>query len=212
MQKLRILSPSFYSGMDACLIAKNLLGKIIVAEFDGKRCVAMIVETEAYMAPDDLACHARGNLRTERTETMFAQGGVAYIYRCYGIHHLLNAVTAPEDVAHAVLIRAVEPIDGVEYMMERRAINTLDVSLTNGPGKLTQAMGIKDDLNGEKLTQPESCLWIGDSGISIPDTSIVSGPRVGMSPLTKEYGHFHWRFYIKNHRWVSKPWHVRYNW
>ncbi|HMQ08899.1 MAG TPA: DNA-3-methyladenine glycosylase, partial [Saprospiraceae bacterium] len=125
---------------------------------------------------------------------------------------LLNAVTAPEGVAHAVLFRAVEPIEGVEHMMERRARNTLDVSVTNGPGKLTQAMGIRDCLNGEKLTHPEGCMCIGDSGIYIPTTSIVSGPRVGMSPLTKVYGHFPWRFFIKNNRWVSKPWHVSYNW
>ena len=116
----RLIPQSFYESPDVVEISKKLLGKYLVTHINNKTCVGKIVETEAYRAPDDKACHAYNNKRTSRTETMFAQGGIAYVYLCYGIHHLFNVVTGPKEKAHAVLIRALEPIDGMEYMMERR--------------------------------------------------------------------------------------------
>ena len=110
----RRLPRSYYLSEDVLFLAKDLLGKILVTNIDDNSCSGIIVETEAYRAPDDRACHAFNNLRTKRTEVMFAEGGHAYIYLCYGMHHLTNIVTGPKDTAHAVLIRAIEPIDGLQ--------------------------------------------------------------------------------------------------
>jgi DNA-3-methyladenine glycosylase len=114
------LPADFYLRTDVVQIARELLGKVLVTAFDGHRTAARISETEAYRAPDDRASHAFGNRRTARTEVMFQPGGRAYIYLCYGIHHLFNVVTAPADVAHAVLVRAAEPLEGEAIMRERR--------------------------------------------------------------------------------------------
>ncbi len=206
----RPISKEHYVSTDAREIAKFLLGKMVVTTIDNQKTTAMIVETEAYMAPDDLACHARGDRRTPRTETMFGTAGMAYVYRCYGIHHLFNVVTGPEGMAHAVLIRAVQPVEGMDIMQERRKWSNESPILTNGPGKWTQAMGITDILNGLDLTTTYSCIQILDSKTIISEDEIISGPRVGMSSLTRECGYYPWRYYIRDNAWVSKPLVVRY--
>ena len=124
-----MLPAHFYTRPDVVQVAKDLLGKYLVTNFEGQVTSGKIVETEAYRAPDDRASHAFGNRRTARTEVMFAEGGHAYVYLCYGIHHLFNVVTGPSEMAHAVLVRAVQPVDNVELMLARR--------LTAGPGSLT---------------------------------------------------------------------------
>ena len=137
--KSELLDPSYFLEEDVVFIARDLLGKEILANIDGLICRARITETEAYRAPDDRACHAYENRRTPRTETMFAEGGTAYLYLCYGIHHLFNVVTGPADVAHAVLIRAVEPLENEALMLQRRGLKKLTPALTAGPGRWTKA-------------------------------------------------------------------------
>jgi DNA-3-methyladenine glycosylase len=197
--------------MDALSIAKKLLGKIIVTHICEKKCMGRIVETEAYMAPEDLACHARGNRRTPRTETMFSRPGTAYVYKCYGIHDLFNVVTAPENIAHAILIRGIEPIEGIQWMEERRKMTINSHSITNGPGKLTSAMGIDTSHDGINLTLINSPISICEAKLD-SDFEIIEGPRVGMSHHTKHCGHYPWRYRIKDNRWTSKPDVVEYKW
>lgn len=197
------------------LIARELLGKVLITEIDGHRTAGRITETEAYRAPDDRACHAFGNRRTARTEVMFQEGGRAYVYLCYGIHHLFNVVTAPEDAAHAVLIRAVEPIEGQEIMVVRRnklqvtsnklqvASNKLQVSLTTGPGALSQALGLTTGLTGQSLMSPNSPVWIEDDGMPVSENNIAAGPRIGVD-FAGECAAWHWRFWLKNSPFVKK--------
>ena len=145
-----ILPESFYNRKDVVKIARELLGKILVTEF-GVRTSGIIVETEAYAGITDKASHAYGGRRTGRTEVMYSPGGTAYVYLCYGIHHLFNVVTNIEGIPHAVLIRAIEPVEGIETMLERRGKTKLSPSLTAGPGALSQALGISTALTGTSL-------------------------------------------------------------
>ena len=161
----KILPKSFYARTDVVQVSKDLLGKSLVTNFNGQRTVGKIVETEAYRAPDDKACHAYNNRRTKRTEIMFKEGGCAYVYLCYGIHHLFNVVTGPKDMAHAVLIRGIEPIDGLETMLKRRNQTKLKSNLTAGPGILSKALGISTQHTGLSLLSAKSNIWIEDHGI-----------------------------------------------
>ncbi|MCC7465124.1 MAG: DNA-3-methyladenine glycosylase [Saprospiraceae bacterium] len=198
----------FYLRTDVVLIAQELLGKVLVTEINGVRTAGRITETEAYRAPDDRACHAYGNRRTARTEVMFQEGGRAYIYLCYGIHHLFNVVTAPADTAHAVLIRAVEPLEGLEAMHQRRKIpfnplrQTPDPRLTTGPGALSQAMGLHSSQTGVSLILPDSLVWIEEETLVTP-REIVSGPRIGVD-YSGECATWPWRFWVKNTPFVKK--------
>ena len=140
--KVYVLPKNFYQNDDVVQLAKELLGKLIITQIDGKITSGIIVETEAYRGPDDKGCHAFGGRYTERTKTMYAQGGTVYVYICYGIHPMLNIVTGPEGDAHAILIRALEPLEGIEIMLKRRNVLSLNPELTNGPGKLAVALGI----------------------------------------------------------------------
>ncbi len=183
------------------LIAKELLGKILVTNMEGKITSGMIVETEAYEGIIDKASHAYGNRRTNRTETMYESGGTAYVYLCYGIHHLFNVVTNIEDLPHAVLIRAVEPIEGVETMMKRRNKKKQEPTLTSGPGSLSEALGIHKMHNGLSLSGEQ--IWIEDRGIKIRKSQIISSPRVGVS-YAGSHALWPYRFRIKDNAWVSK--------
>jgi len=136
------LPKSFYCTDDVLSQSKHLLGMHLCTLIDGKFTSGIIVEAEAYRAPEDKACHAYGNRMTSRTEVMFQNGGLAYIYLCYGIHHMFNVVTGPEGKAQAILIRAVEPVDGLNYMLERRKMDEIHPKLTSGPGALGQALGM----------------------------------------------------------------------
>jgi DNA-3-methyladenine glycosylase len=193
-QALR-LSRAFYE-QPTVAVARRLLGKYLVRIDDAGVRAGMILETEAYIGPDDKASHAsRG--RTPRTSVMFGPAGFAYIYLIYGMHHCLNIVTEQEDYPAAVLIRAVEPSEGLELMLEQRLI--LDVRrLTNGPGKLCQAFGIDRRLNGLDLCG--EALFIEDRGTSLVD--IVATTRVGVD-YAGPWKDKPWRFYIAGHPGVS---------
>lgn len=198
----RRLPSSYYQSHEVTQIAKDLLGKYLVTDIDGFRCSGMIIETEAYRGPDDRACHAFNNRRTPRTEVMFAKGGVAYIYICYGMHHLMNVVTGPRDSAHAVLIRALEPADGIEVMSVRRKMPVTDTRLTKGPGALSVAMGLTSAMTGSLLTSSGSPVWIEDRGIKFTDNQICSGKRIGVESAG-EAATWPWRFFAKGNKFVS---------
>ncbi|HXS36786.1 MAG TPA: DNA-3-methyladenine glycosylase, partial [Flavipsychrobacter sp.] len=168
---------------------------------DNEYTAGMITETEAYAGASDKASHAFANRRTKRTEVMYGHGGVAYVYLCYGIHHLFNVVTNVQDVPHAILIRSVEPLDGVEYMIERRGKDKLQPSLTSGPGAMSMAMGIETYHTGLSLQGPD--IYIEDRGIKVPAKNIVSGTRVGVA-YAQEDALLPYRFSIKGNIYVSK--------
>ncbi len=185
----------FYVRPSVVQIAKDLLGKYLLTRLEDTVTGGMIVETEAYAGPEDRASHAYNSRRTSRTEIMFHEGGVAYVYLCYGIHHLFNIVTNVEGIPHAVLIRAIEPTDGVELMLRRRNMKEVSPKLSGGPGTLTQALGIKTtqtqtDLTGEQI-------WLEDRGFLVPEDEIIAGPRVGVS-YAGEDAENPWRFQLKN--------------
>ena len=199
----KILPLHFYTRHDVLQVAKDLLGKVLVTHIDGITTAAKIVETEAYRAPDDKACHAYNNRHTARTEIMFAQGGVAYVYLCYGIHHLFNVVTAEEGMAHAVLIRGVEPIDNVEAMLQRRSMNKIRPQLTAGPGVLSKALGITTDYNGTDLRAKNSAITIEDRGFVVQEDEIGISARIGVESAG-ESATWPWRFFVKGCKWVSR--------
>lgn len=169
------LPSSYYIERNAVRAARDLLGKVLCTAFSGVRTSGIIIETEAYMGTRDRASHAFGGRRTSRNETMYARGGVAYVYLCYGIHHLFNVVVHHRDMPHAVLVRAVSPLEGIEVMQQRRGNAKLT---TNGPGTLTQALGIHTRHNNEDLTGQR--IWIEDQGITVPPRRIIRGPRIGV--------------------------------
>jgi len=207
----KLLPESFYARHDVVKISKDLLGKKLVSTVGGCRTAGMIVETEAYRAPDDKASHAFGNKLTERTKTMFAPPGTVYVYICYGIHHLLNVVTADEGIAHVILIRAIEPMEGLEFMSRRRKMKSERTALCNGPGKFTRALGITKALNNNSLLHKKEGLWI-EEHLDIVDSDIIEGPRVGMA-TAEECSNWLWRFRINDNKWTSKPdtvWYEQY--
>lgn len=193
---------SYYQSEDVLFLAKDLLGKILCTHIEGKTCAGIIVETEAYRAPDDKACHAYNNLRTKRTEVMFAKGGLAYIYLCYGMHHLMNIVTGPKETAHAILIRALEPATGIETMAVRRNLKTNSIRLTNGPGTLSIAMGLNCSMTGASLIQKNATIWLEDEGIKYAAEQICTGSRIGIS-RSGDAATYPWRFFVKNNKYVS---------
>lgn len=191
-----------YQSEDVVSVAQFMLGKILCTNIDGKNLTTgMIVETEAYAGSIDRASHAYNNRRTARTETLFANGGVCYVYLCYGIHHLFNIVTNHENIPHAVLIRAIEPIDGIETMLKRRNKSKLDFTLTAGPGSLSAALGITTQFDNTDLHS--DIIWIEDRSIKIKPNQIISSPRVGVA-YAKEDALLPWRFRIADNPWTSK--------
>ncbi|UTX49540.1 DNA-3-methyladenine glycosylase [Chryseobacterium sp. MA9] len=193
---------SYYSNQDVLFLAQDLLGKVLFTEIDREITAGIIVETEAYFGVKDKASHAYGGRRTDRTETLYNQGGVSYVYLCYGIHHLFNVVTSVEDDPHAVLIRAVEPLIGTEIMELRRNMPASKAAISSGPGSAAKALGIdrsfnKKDLNGNEI-------WIEDHGIQYPSDGIVTGPRIGVA-YAQEDALLPWRFFVKGNKYVSKP-------
>jgi DNA-3-methyladenine glycosylase len=195
------LPREFYTRSDTLLVARQLLGqRLVVPTSDGARVSGRIVETEAYMAPEDRASHAYGNRRTPRTEPMFAQGGTAYVYFIYGMYYQFNVVTGLVSVPHAVLVRAVEPLEGIEIMRARRPLKD-ERSLTNGPGKLCLAMGIDRSLNRADLLGKR--VWIERSERDVEAREIASGPRVGID-YAGEFVAKPWRFWIRDNVYVSK--------
>lgn len=196
------LSLSYYLNQDVLFLAKDLLGKVLFTEVNGDITAGIIVETEAYFGVVDKASHAYGGRRTERTETLYSQGGISYVYLCYGIHHLFNVVTSIEGEPHAVLIRAVEPLAGKEIMELRRNISADKPAVSSGPGSAAKALGINRSFNKKDLTENE--IWIEDHGIRYAPDEIVAGPRIGVA-YAQEDALLPWRFYVKGNPYVSKP-------
>ena len=194
------LPREFYTRSNVLTIARDLLGKLLVVPAaDGKHVSGIIVEAEAYRGPKDRASHAYGGRRTQRTETMYGVGGTAYIFFVYGMYNQFNVVTNTVDIPHAILIRALEPVEGIDLMKQRRHGHG-ERNLTNGPGKLCIALGIdrtfdSADLLGNKV-------WI-EEGERIPRTRIASGPRVGID-YAEEWVNKPWRFWIRNNPFVSR--------
>lgn len=188
-----VLPYSFYANSDVVEVSRQLVGKVLCTQIDGKFTSGIITETEAYCGRNDKACHANNGKRTGRTEVMFGEPGHAYIYLCYGIHHLFNVVTNKKDMADAVLIRSVQPLDGMTVIKERRNMNQ-EKELANGPGKLTQALGITTSQNKTNLSSPP--VWIEDRGLQIPADKIHISPRIGID-YAEEDAELPWRFFLK---------------
>ena len=160
----------------------------------------IIVETEAYAGVNDKASHAYGGRRTKRTKTMYAPGGISYVYLCYGIHHLFNIVTNKENIPHAVLIRAIQPRDGIDIILQRRKKKKVDRSLMAGPGSLTRSLGITVKDSGTLLM--DNLIWLEDQNIQIKNQDILASPRVGVQYAGKDANN-PWRFRVKGNPWTS---------
>lgn len=172
------ISREFYLRDDVVKISRELLGKVLCTNIDGLYTSGIITETEAYMGAIDKASHAYNNRRTNRTEVIFGEGGIAYVYLCYGIHHLFNIVTHKKDTPHAILVRAIKPLEGVEIMMQRRNAQKITDKMTIGPGTVSQALGITTKHTGVDLTG--DLIWLEDRGITVRPKDIIVGPRVGV--------------------------------
>lgn len=194
---------SFYQRDDVLQIAKELLGKIIVTKWSGIVTSGRIVECEAYAGEIDKASHAAGGRRTNRTEVMYGEGGTAYVYLCYGIHHMFNIVTNNKDIPHAILIRAVEPVQGIHEMLLRTGKQRPDHSLTRGPGNVGKALGIYTKHTSLSLQSDQ--IYIADDGYRPKEEDIITSPRIGVAYAAEDALHAY-RFYIKGNPFVSgKP-------
>lgn len=178
MTSPKTLPQSFYLREDVVSVARDLLGKVLCTDIGGVHTSAVITETEAYAGVTDRASHAWGDRRTPRTEPMYGPGGIAYVYLCYGIHHLFNVVTSEHGVPHAVLVRAGEVHSGLSTMLERRGKPAPDRTLLAGPGSLARALGITTALTGSSLLGGP--VWIEDHGRRIDAADVIVGPRVGI--------------------------------
>ncbi len=192
------LTNSFYQRQDVVKIAHELIGKVLVTNVNETLTSGVIVETEAY-SDRERGCHAYKGM-TARNKVMFDEGGRAYIYLCYGIHQMMNVVTNEKGKADAVLIRALKPLAGIDRMLERAKANSIK-RITSGPGKLTKALGIGRELNGQSLKGSD--IWIQDQGINITKHQIVSSPRIGID-YAGEDALLPWRFSLKDSEWVSR--------
>ncbi|WP_029269975.1 DNA-3-methyladenine glycosylase [Flavobacterium sp. KJJ] len=198
----RKLQFSYFLNSDVIFLAKDLLGKVLFTQIDGKITAGVIVETEAYFGVQDKASHAYGGRRTDRTETLYSQGGISYVYLCYGIHHLFNIVSSVEGEPHAVLIRAIEPLIGKNIMELRRNMSADKAAISSGPGSAAKALGIDRSFNRKDLNGDE--IWVEDHGLRYADNEIAAVPRVGVA-YAQEDALLPWRFFIKGNKYVSKP-------
>lgn len=190
---MSVIRREFYDRL-AVEVARDLLGCRLVRLQNGQRLVGMIMETEAYQGEEDLGCHASVG-KTPRTAVMYGPPGHAYVYFTYGMHWLLNAVTEGEGIPAAVLIRAIQPLEGESQMAINRPINAKGPGWTNGPAKLTQALQINGDLNQADLCNQASGLWI-ENGERLPDAQIFQTPRVGLNNVPEPWRSIPWRFVI----------------
>ena len=197
---MKKLPRDFYTRSDVLEVARDLLGKkLVVPNRIGSRVAGIIVETEAYGGPEDRASHAYNGRRTSRTETMYGIGGTAYVYFVYGMYHQFNVVTGVADTPHAILVRALEPSEGLDIMRRRRRGRS-EYDLTSGPGRLCLAMGIdrrldKADLLGNRV-------WI-EEGISVSPRQIARGPRIGID-YAEEWITKPWRYWVRDNPFVSR--------
>jgi DNA-3-methyladenine glycosylase len=194
-KKANNLPRKFYLNDDVVDVAKKLLGKVIYTNFNNTITAGIITETEAYAGETDKASHAFGGRKTERTATMYLNGGFAYVYLCYGIHHLFNIVTNKKDIPHAVLLRGIFPVIGLETMMQRRNLNKISPKFSSGPGTASKALGIKTD--HDKFDLCVGPITIADCGIVIPENKITIGPRIGVDYAGKD-ALLPYRFLVNN--------------
>ncbi len=194
------LPQSFYARHDVAQIAQELLGKVLCTNINGAFTAGIIVETEAYCGKSDKACHSFVHGKTERTKVMFGEAGHAYIYLCYGIHHLFNVVTNIEGLADAVLIRAIEPLEGIETILQRRNKKTLTRNVGGGPGIVSNALGITTDFYGTNLQG--NLIWLEDRKIFFQASSVIASPRVGVD-YAGDDALLPWRFRVKNCTFTS---------
>ncbi|TSA25785.1 MAG: DNA-3-methyladenine glycosylase [Bacteroidetes bacterium] len=196
-----MLSRSFYLHPDVMFLARELLGKTLCTRIDGKRTSGMITETEAYAGVTDKASHAFGGRRTKRTEVMYHRGGTAYIYLCYGMYSLFNVVTNEEGIPHAILIRGIIPLEGIDVMKKRRRIDKIGKGFSNGPGKVAEALGIHFSHTGTDLAEIPSdpmkpAIWIEEVTQKPSPEHILSTPRIGVG-YSGEDAKLPYRFLLK---------------
>ncbi|HRP56106.1 DNA-3-methyladenine glycosylase [Agriterribacter sp.] len=197
---MKKLDHYFYNRADVVNIARELLGKVLVTQWDGAVTSGRIVETEAYRGITDRASHAWNCRRTRRTEIMYEEGGKGYVYLCYGIHHLFNVVTNIKDTPHAVLVRAVEPLEGISTMLQRTGKIKADRTLTSGPGNVSKALGLLVSHSGISLL--EEAVFIADDGYALKKKDIVATTRIGVD-YAGEDALLPYRFFIRDNIYVS---------
>jgi DNA-3-methyladenine glycosylase len=207
--EIKILDYAFYGRADVVKIARELLGKLLITSFDEGVTSGRIVETEAYRGEVDRASHAYGGRRTKRTEVMYGDAGTAYVYLCYGIHHLFNVVTNKKGMPHAILIRGLEPVEGIPLMLRRTGKKKPDHTLTRGPGNLSKALGLRTPHTGSSLSNPpggsllsSEHIFIGDDGYRVPRGGIGVSPRIGVD-YAGEDAKLPYRFFVKGNPFVS---------
>jgi DNA-3-methyladenine glycosylase len=204
--KHKVLPRSFYL-QDTRKVAQELLGKLLVRKVNDTRLSGIIVETEAYRGFDDTACHAHKG-PTERCKVMFGEGGFAYVYFTYGMYNMLNLVTEKKFFPAAVLIRAIDPVEGIDVMFERRGVKK-DMDLTSGPGKLTQALSIDRKLNGADLTSGEN-IWAEEPNGQMVEWlngrhfKVGRSPRIGIDYADETAKNWEWRYFVGGNKFVSR--------
>lgn len=189
------INSSFYLQENVVQLAQELIGKRLCTFIDGKYTSGIITESEAYAGETDRASHAFGGRFTERTKTMYEKGGTAYVYLCYGIHHLFNIVTNKKGIPHAILIRGIQPEEGIDLMLKRRNKSKADKTLAAGPGTVSQALGIHVRHSGISLL--DKTIWLEETGLEISSASISAGPRIGVD-YAGEDARLPYRFLLKN--------------
>lgn len=197
---MKKLEQDFYERADVVRIARELLGKVLVTNFDGLLTSGRIVETEAYAGEIDRASHAWAGRRTNRTAVMYQAGGTAYVYLCYGIHQMFNVVTNQQDIPHAILVRAVDPMQGVATMLQRTGKKVADHTLTKGPGNVGKALGFFTRHTGLSLLDDE--VYIADDGYQMKRNDILATPRIGVDYAGDDAA-LPYRFIVKDNPYVS---------
>ncbi|MDF2193051.1 DNA-3-methyladenine glycosylase [Paraflavitalea sp. CAU 1676] len=197
---MKKLEQDFYDRSDVLKISKELLGKVLVTKFGQRLTAGRIVETEAYAGEIDRASHAWGGRRTNRTEVMYGAGGTAYVYLCYGIHQMFNVVTNQQGIPHAILVRAAEPLEGIDIMLERTGKKQLDFTLTKGPGNVGKAFGFHTRHTGLSLLRDE--LFIADDGYLVKKADLLATPRIGVDYAGDDAA-LPYRFIIRDNPYVS---------
>lgn len=203
MAGIKKLPLAFYRRENVLEIASELMGKLLVSVKDGVTTSGRIVECEAYAGVFDKASHAAGGKRTNRNRIMYEEGGLSYVYLCYGIHHLFNVVTNKKDVPHAILIRSLDPVKGIEHMLLRTGKAKADNTITRGPGNVSKALGIYTSDTGISLTG--KMIYLADDGFSFPEKEVFTSPRIGVD-YAGDDALLPYRYYIKGNPYVSgKP-------
>ena len=195
----KVLPQSFFEQSDVVMITKELIGKIVITNFSNTLTAGRIVEAEAYNGPFDKAAHSYNNRRTKRTEVMFANGGVAYVYLCYGLHQMFNIVTNKAGIPNAILIRALEPVAGIDAMLARSNKTVHNFDLTRGPGNVAKALGIHIIHSGTSL---DNEIYIADDGYNYKENEIAATARIGVD-YAGEDAWLPYRFIVKGNKYVS---------